>query len=157
MHNKAKLDYIVNLHKKNSDNLGFIPKPFLEKLVDNGQFFLSKDGGLESGYCIVGNGKNSNLNIYQHCIEIDLRRLTHGKLLFKEVEHYAKNKGYDSVTLRCRENLQANKFWKALNFINYGFEAKVTKRTKKGINKWIYLIQNPKQFQLFRINYGKQI
>ena len=29
MNNKSKLDYVVNLHKKNTDYLGFIPKPYL--------------------------------------------------------------------------------------------------------------------------------
>jgi hypothetical protein len=37
MNLKSKLEYIVNLHKKNSDSLGFIPKPYLEKI----KFFLN--------------------------------------------------------------------------------------------------------------------
>ena len=152
MNNKAKLDYIVNLHKKNSDNLGFIPKPFLEKLVDNGQFFLSKDGGLESGYCIVGNGKNSNLNIYQHCIEEDLRMLKHGKKLFKKIEDVARKRNYDTICLRVRENLQANKFWKALGFNFIYFEPKITQRTSIGINHWIFEIDKPNQYNL--LNHG---
>lgn len=154
MQNKAKLDYIVNLHKKNSQRLGFIPKPYLSQLVDNGQVFLSFDGGLASGFCVFGSGKGLDLKIYQHCIEQDLRRLSIGKKLFNDVECKARNMGYENITLRCRENLEANKFWEALQFINYGFENKVTQRTKKGILKWIYEIKNPKQYSFFKVNYG---
>ena len=148
MNDKAKLDFIVDLHKRNSDKLGFIPKPYLQKLIENDQVFLSLDGGLSSGFCVIGNGNSFNLKIYQHCIEQDLRRLDHGRELFSRIEFIARKKGFESITLRCRENLEANKFWKALNFNLYSFEEKQTQRTKKGINKWIYTIRNPIQGKL---------
>ena len=148
MNNKSKLDYIVNLHKKNTDSLGFIPKPYLSKLIDDGQVFVQQDGGLASGFCVVGNGKESTIKIYQHCIEQELRKLEFGKELFKEVEFFARDKGYNFIHLRCRYNLEANKFWKALNFHHLKIEKKFTKRTKVGINHWIYKIQNSKQYLL---------
>jgi ribosomal protein S18 acetylase RimI-like enzyme len=154
MNSKAKVDFIVDLHKKNSQRLGFIPKSRVEQYVNDNQVFFAKEGGLESGFCIVGNGNNTNLKIYQHCIQEDLRRLNIGKKLFNDVEFIARNKGYETISLRCRANLEANKFWKALDFINYGFENKITQRTKKGIYKWIYKIKNPKQFSLFEVKYG---
>ena len=148
MNNKSKLDYIVELHKKNTDYLGFIPKPYLSKLVDDGQVFVQKDGGLASGFCIVGNGKKSTIKIYQHCIEQELRKLKFGKKLFKEVEYFAGKKGYNFIHLRCRENLEANKFWYALEFKHLKLEKKVTKRTKVGINHWLYKVQNSNQYLL---------
>lgn len=154
MQSKAKIDFIVNLHKKNSQRLGFIPKSRVEQYVNDNQVFIAKEGGLESGFCIVGSGKGLDLKIYQHCIEEDLRRLSIGKKLFNDVECVARNMGYENITLRCRENLEANKFWEALQFINYGFENKVTQRTKKGILKWIYKIKNPKQYSFFEVKYG---
>ena len=34
MQSKAKIDFIVNLHKKNSQRLGFIPKSRVEQYVN---------------------------------------------------------------------------------------------------------------------------
>jgi len=148
MNNKSKLDYVVNLHKKNTDYLGFIPKPYLSKLVDDGQVYIQNDGGLSVGFCIIGSSKYSTLKIYQHCIEKDLRKLTFGKNLFDKIKNEAKQKNYNFIHLRCRENLEANKFWKALDFDFLKLEHKKTKRTDLGVNHWVYKINHPKQYLL---------
>ena len=46
------------------------------------------------------------------------------------------------------QNLEANKFWKAIGFNFLYLEPKITQRTKKGINHWIYKIKNPRQYTL---------
>tara|TARA_R100000700_G_scaffold12717_1_gene18129 strand:- start:91 stop:540 length:450 start_codon:yes stop_codon:yes gene_type:complete len=148
MNNKSKLDYVVNLHKKNTDYLGFIPKPYLSKLVDNGQVFVQEDGGLASGFCIVGNGKQSTIKIYQHCIAEELRNLSLGKKLFNDVSFYAGSKGYNFIHLRCRENLEANKFWDALDFKFLKLEKRKSKRTKVGVNHWLFKINVSNQYLL---------
>ena len=152
MNLKSKLEYIVNLHKKNSDSLGFIPKPYLEKLIIKDQVFFEYEGGLEGGFCVIGSGKGRTLKIYQHCIEEDLRMLKHGKKLFKKIENVAKKRNYDTISLRVRENLEANKFWKALGFNFMYLEPKITQRTNIGINNWIYEIDKPNQYNL--LNHG---
>ena len=151
MNNKSKLDFIIDLHKRNSDCLGFIPAPSLEKLVNNDQAFLEYEGGLASGYCIIGNGKGKTLKIYQHCVEEELRRLDHGKELFNRIEIEARKRGYEDIHLRCRENLEANKFWEALGFEFMFLEPKVTQRTDKGINHWNFKIKDPRQYSIFGI------
>ena len=141
----SNLDYIVNLHKKNSDSLGFIPKNRIEEYIRKDQVFFEYEGGLKSGYCIIGSGKGKVLKIYQHCIEAELRRLEHGKELFNKIEFEAQKRNYENIHLRCRENLDANRFWKAIGFNFMYLESKITQRTNKGINHWIYNIKNPKQ------------
>jgi ribosomal protein S18 acetylase RimI-like enzyme len=151
MNNKAKLDFIVNLHKKNTDSLGFIPAPYMEKLVNNDQVFLEYEGGLPSGYCIIGNGRGKTLKIYQHCVEEELRRLEHGKELFNKIEFEAQKRGYENIHLRCRENLESNKFWAALGFEFMYLEPKITQRTNKGINHWLYNVKEPIQYPIIGI------
>jgi|TARA_R100000030_G_scaffold35004_1_gene26129 ribosomal protein S18 acetylase RimI-like enzyme len=151
MNNRAKLDFIVDLHQRNSAYLGFIPKPSLEKYVNNDQVFLEYEGGLPSGYCVIGSGKGKTLKIYQHCVEAELRRLEHGKELFKRIEFEAQKRGYENIHLRCRENLESNKFWKALGFEFLFLENKITQRTKKGINHWNFKIVEPRQYSIFGI------
>lgn len=148
MNIKSKLDYIVNLSKTNFDSIGFIPSPYLEKLLMNDQVFFEYEGGLEGGFCVIGSGKSSSLKIYQHCIEQDLRKLQHGRKLFNKIENIARDRNYDNIHLRVRENLEANKFWKAIGFNFLYLEPKITQRTNKGINHWVYKIKNPKQYSL---------
>ena len=57
MNIKSKLDYIVNLSKTNFDSIGFIPSPYLEKLLINDQVFFEYEGGLEGGFCVIGSGQ----------------------------------------------------------------------------------------------------
>ena len=90
---------------------------------------MSFDGGLASGFCVIGNGFSSTLKIYQHCIEEDLRKLNLGKKLFENVEQFAENKGYNFIHLRCRHNLESNKLWQALNFSLLKTEKRQSKRT----------------------------
>jgi ribosomal protein S18 acetylase RimI-like enzyme len=149
MNVKSKLDYIVNLSKTNFSSIGFIPSPYLEKLIINDQVFFEYEGGLEGGFCVIGSGKGRTLKIYQHCIQEDLRMLKHGKKLFKKIEDVARKRNYDTIHLRVRENLEANKFWKALGFEFMFLEPKVTQRTNKGINHWNYHVSDPKQHLLF--------
>jgi len=146
MEHNSTLDYVVNLHKKNTDALGFIPYPTVEKFILNDQICMTNEGGLNASFCLFGSGKGSSLKIYQHCVEQDLRMLDHGKRLFNLVTDKAREKGYDNIQLRCRENLEANKFWKALGFKNFYFEKKITKRTNKGINHWCFKIKSPQQY-----------
>jgi ribosomal protein S18 acetylase RimI-like enzyme len=148
MNIKSKLDYIVNLSKTNFNSIGFIPKPRIEEYLINEQVFFEYEGGLEGGFCIVGSGKGKTLKIYQHCIEQDLRRLEHGKELFNKIQFVAQKRGYEDIHLRCRENLDANKFWKAIGFNFLYLEPKITQRTNKGINHWVYKIKNPRQYSL---------
>ena len=78
--------------------------------------------------------------------------LKHGKKLFKKIEDVAKKRNYDTISLRVRENLEANKFWKALGFNFMYLEPKITQRTNIGINNWIYEIDKPNQYNL--LNHG---
>ena len=41
----STLDFIVDLHKRNSGALGFIPKPTMKKFIEDGQVFLKDEGG----------------------------------------------------------------------------------------------------------------
>ena len=152
MNVNSTLDFIVGLHKRNSASLGFIPKPTMKKFVENGQVFLKNEGGLYAGYFIVGSTNKTNLKIYQACIEEDLRKLTHGKKLFKEVIEYGLKYNCNSIILRCRENLKSNRFWKAMGCDFLYLDKRQTQRTKKGVNVWEYKIKDKKQLNLF--DYG---
>ena len=149
MNVNSTLDFIVDLHKRNSASLGFIPKPAMKKFVEDGQVFLKDEGGLYAGYFIIGSTNRNNLKIYQACVEEDLRKLQYGKELFKEVIEHGLTYNCESITLRCRENLNSNIFWKALGCNLLYLDERQTQRTKKGVNVWEYKIKNKKQLNLF--------
>jgi len=147
---EGKLDYVVNLHKKNSATLGFIPKPSLKSLIENGQVFIQSDGGDNAGYIAVGNGKRDGvLRVYQACVDQDLRRLTFGKQLFKKVIKFGLHHDCERIFLRCRENLKSNLFWQGIGCDFLYLDEKHTQRTKKGVNVWQYKLSDKKQMDLF--------
>ena len=145
----STLDFIVDLHKRNSGALGFIPKPTIKKFIEDGQVFLKDEGGLYAGYFIIGSTNRNNLKIYQACVEEDLRKLQYGKELFKEVIEHGLTYNCESITLRCRENLNSNIFWKALGCNLLYLDERQTQRTKKGVNVCEYKIKNKKQLNFF--------
>jgi ribosomal protein S18 acetylase RimI-like enzyme len=137
--------YAEELHKKNSDALGFIPRSRLESYERNGQILIQKEGGDECGYLIFGKGW-PYLRIYQACIDYDVRRQKHGFSLVSKLVKEA-GKRHEKILLRCRENLEANIFWEAAGFSLLRSEPG-GKRRNKNINVWQLDIKNPLQMSL---------
>ncbi|BAQ90555.1 GCN5-related N-acetyltransferase [uncultured Mediterranean phage uvMED] len=144
MFTKAK--YAEHLHKKNSEYLGFIPRSRLEEYESEGRIVLAHENNDPCGYLIYGSNWPL-LNIYQACIDYDVRRKHHGENIVKEVEDYAADK-HSGIYLRCRENLEANDFWKALGYTIERVEQGGLRRNKK-INVWVKRFLDPMQLSLF--------
>ena len=137
--------YAEHLHKTNSNSLGFIPRTRLEQYAEEGRILLCEENNDPCGFLIYGSNWPL-LNIYQACIDYDVRRKHHGEDLVNRIEDYAKQK-HSGVYLRCREELEANRFWEALGYkINQVVDG--GKREKK-INIWVKEFQSPKQLSLF--------
>mgnify|MGYP000678120438 CR=1 FL=1 len=64
--------------------------------------------------------------------------------LFKEVIEHGLKYGCESITLRCRENLNSNIFWSAMGCDFLYLDERQTQRTKKGVNVWQYKIKDKK-------------
>lgn len=118
--------YIDKLQKENSYAVGFIQKTIWDEYVFGGKrnfvaFTVEKNGD-NVGYVLVtpGKGIGQYAKIQQIAIQEDARRLEYGTMLIDAVRQLCEQLGRVGVTLRCRKDLEANKFWEALGFTLYG-------------------------------------
>ena len=130
------IPYIVNLSKKESKALGFIPKMAYESAITgiktgkrwsnvcNDKLFVIKCNNDLVGFCLCSFGliqQNMRIGkIAQICIQTDARKLLRGKLLLDKVIE----EGEKQFTFRwqcgCADDLESNVFWKAMGWINIG-------------------------------------
>ena len=128
----ADLPYILDLSKKESLSIGFIPKMAYESAItgiktgkrwsnvcNDGLFVCDCNGDLV-GFCLVSYGKRNAINkqgrIAQICLQPDARLLQRGRLLLDAVIE----SGYAFFTLGwscgCADDLPSNFFWKSMGW-----------------------------------------
>jgi ribosomal protein S18 acetylase RimI-like enzyme len=141
------VSYVVDLARKHTDALGFIPRPRLEQYHAAGQIHIARENGDPCGYLVVGSGW-PNLKIYQACIQYDVQRREHGWNLVNRLERQAARMGYEAISLWCGDDLAANEFWKACAFVQVGQKAGGERRGRK-LNLWVKRLCNPLEQRLW--------
>jgi ribosomal protein S18 acetylase RimI-like enzyme len=111
--------YVVDLAKKNSDALSFIPAPRLEEYDRNGQILASFENDEPCGFLVFGKGETT-MHVYQACIQYDSRRREHGLELVRRLVAAATRRGCRDISLWCADDLESNDFWRAAGFIFAG-------------------------------------
>ena len=141
------LIFIDKLQKDNSYAVGFIQRTVWDKYVFGGErnfvVFVCEKNNDPVGYILLTPGIKfgSYAKIQQIAIREDARRLDYGSALIAVVRDFCETFGRHGVTLRCRTDLESNKFWKALGFYKYGTWEKgkvnhVGFKASKDINLW---------------------
>jgi GNAT superfamily N-acetyltransferase len=161
--------FIDKLQKDNSSAVGFIQKTVWEKYVFGGErnfvVFVCEKNNDPVGYILVtpGRGVGSHIKIQQIAVRNDARRLDYGSALIAVVRDFCNTFNRAGATLRCRIDLESNKFWKALGFTQYGTWLKGTVnhvgfKASNDINLW-RIDLNDVQMDLFTPvdNYGTKL
>ena len=132
--------YAEHLHRRNSEALGFIPRSRIEDYAEKGQVWLTTENDEPCGYIVFGIGGRM-LRVYQACIQYDARRRQHGLDLVQRLVSKATSDGFDGVTLRCRDGLEANEFWRSVGFRFMG-QVKGGARRGKRLNVWTLWLES---------------
>jgi GNAT superfamily N-acetyltransferase len=151
--------FIDKLQKDNAFAVGFIQKTVWEKYVFGGErnfvVFVCEKNNDPVGYILItpGKGVGTHIKIQQIAVRDDARRLDYGSALIAVVRDFCNTFNRAGATLRCRIDLDSNKFWKALGFDQYGTWLKGTVnhvgfKASNDINLW-RIDLNDVQFQLF--------
>lgn len=105
--------------------------------------FVCEANNVPVGYVLITPGKRPMCygKIQQICIQEDARMLSYGKALIDVCRQFCETFSRKGFTLRCRADLESNKFWKALGFECYGSWAKgkmnhVGMKASNDINLW---------------------
>jgi predicted GNAT family N-acyltransferase len=138
---------IDKLQKENSFAVGFIQKTVWEKYVFGGErnfiVFICEANNDAVGYVLITPGKSSYkyAKIQQIAVRNDARRLHYGTALLDVCRQFCEKFHRVGFTLRCRQDLESNNFWKQLGFQNYGIWEKnkinhVGFKASNDINLW---------------------
>lgn len=138
--------YVVDLARKNSEAISFIPKPRLEEYADSGQLLIETENDDPCGFLIFGN-TFPILKIYQACIQYDARRIYHGFNLLRRLIIYAEHYGFTAISLYCADDLEANQFWQSAGFQFAGQRLGGHRRGRMH-NRWIMYLESPLQLSL---------
>jgi GNAT superfamily N-acetyltransferase len=117
---------IDKLQKENAYAVGFIQKSVWEKYVFGGErnfiVLICECNNDPVGYVLITPGLSSYryAKIQQIAIRNDARRLHYGTALISVCKKFCTKFHRAGFTLRCRVDLDSNKFWKNLGFENYG-------------------------------------
>lgn len=149
----SDLVFIDKLQKDNSYAVGFIQRTIWDKYVFGGErnfvVFICEKNNDEVGYVLVtpGKGPNTYVKIQQIAVRDDARRLDYGSAFIAVVRDFCETFQRNGATLRCRTDLESNKFWAALGFVNYGIWEKgkinhVGFKASNDINLWRIELNN---------------
>ena len=153
--------FIDKLQKDNSYAVGFIQRTVWDKYVFGGErnfvVFICEKNNDPVGYILItpGMGIGQPIKIQQIAVRDDARRLDYGSALIAVVKEFCNTFNRTGATLRCRMDLESNKFWKALGFYQYGTWQKgkvnhVGFKASNDINLW-RIDLNDNQGNLFTI------
>ena len=151
--------FIDKLQKDNAAAVGFIQKTVWEKYVFGGErnfvVFVCEKNNDPVGYILItpGKGVGTHIKIQQIAVRDDARRLDYGSALIAVVREFCNTFNRAGATLRCRIDLDSNKFWRALGFDQYGIWLKGTVnhvgfKASNDINLW-RIDLNEVQLKLF--------
>jgi N-acetylglutamate synthase-like GNAT family acetyltransferase len=138
---------IDKLQKENSNAVGFIQKTIWDKYVFGGKrnfvVFICEANNDAVGYVLITPGKGAYKygKIQQIAVRNDARRLYYGTALLDVCRQFCEQFHRVGFTLRCRQDLESNLFWKALGFTNYAVWEKgkinhVGFKASNDINLW---------------------
>lgn len=114
--------FIDKLQRENAYAVGFIQRTIWDKYVFGGErnFFvlLCEANNDPVGYTLVtpGRAPDSFVRIQQIAVRDDARRLQYGSALLDVIRRFCNEHQRRGARLRCRSDLESNRFWQALGF-----------------------------------------
>jgi hypothetical protein len=129
----ADLPYIIDLVRKESYSLGFIPKIAYEAAITgnkpatnrwsnkcNDKLFVIECNNDLVGFCLASFGKYNAISkmgrIAQICLQTDARMMQRGRILLDNVLAYGKKRGTLRWSCGCADDLPSNIFWQTMGW-----------------------------------------
>lgn len=129
----ADLSFVLDLQKRFSNQLGFLPRAAVEWYVSNGRVTIATADGQPAGY-ILGRPRLRCLPqvqpLTQTAIDFEAQRRGLGLLLVQHALAEALRDGRSLLQAWCRVDLQANEFWSAAGFTAIAIREPPTARAR---------------------------
>lgn len=120
------LNFILDLTRKNTEALGFIPQAGVEQYLARRGVVLALENDTPAGFLLGNHAAPENPGmtlIHQACICYDARRRALGLELVARVAQHAAVARNGAMQLWCRGELDANDFWRAAGFEAMGLRS----------------------------------
>jgi N-acetylglutamate synthase-like GNAT family acetyltransferase len=116
------LQTILELQRRFSNQLGFIPAPALRQHLETGNILRADENDCAAGYLLHRRMTRQKFvhQIAQTAIFQDAQRRHHGLALLRAIETTTKA---DILQAWCAADIEANTFWRAAGFICIGRRA----------------------------------
>lgn len=141
------IKYIIDLSKKETQSIGFIPKMAYESAISgiksgkrwsdvcNDKLWVIECNGDLVGFCLASFGVKMIIGkmgkIAQICLQTDARMMDRGRLLLDTVTEYGKSIGTFRWSCGCADDLASNLFWQCMGWIKVA-----DRRGKSYTNTW---------------------
>jgi hypothetical protein len=140
----ADLPFIVQLQRYHSNAVGHLPTPALAWYLDAGRVYLTLENDEPAGY-ILGRDSlrwcRACRPITQAAIDFQAQRQHLGLALVTQAARDAIEAGQVALQAMCRDDLDANHFWKAAGFRLIGTYDPANAR-QKTVNCWRLPLMN---------------
>jgi hypothetical protein len=157
--------YIVDLAKKESLSLGFIPKPAYTAAITaykpgkrwsntcNDKLFICEENDTPVGFVLFSYGKVAKCN--QIAIQSDARLLERGKALLAAAIAHGNLRGIQDFACGCADDLPSNFFWNQMGWNKFGERFGISyKNTWKQTSKRVVNLYEYKSNSLFTTESG---
>ena len=160
------LPYILDLSKKESFSIGFIPKMAYESAITgvktgdrwstvcNDKLFVIECNTDLVGFCLVSFGRVNSImkmgKIAQIVLQVDARLLSRGRILLDKVIDYGSRVYTNRWQCGCADDLPSNLFWEAMGWVKIGERLGIShKNTWKQTSKRKVNVYRYDPFDLF--------
>lgn len=160
------IPYIIDLSKKESLSLGFIPKMAYESAITgikkgdrwsdicNDRLFVIECNGDLVGFCLASFGRVGGIGkmgkIAQICLQMDARLMMRGKLLLDSVINYGQTKFTFRWSCGCADDLPSNLFWQSMGWVKISERQGIShKNTWKQTSKRIVNVYRYDPYDMF--------
>lgn len=148
------LAYLVQLQKRWSNAVGFLPRVAFIRYIDEHKILLVSENGQPAGYLTWSIRRDGMLHIPQVAIEPELLRTTLGTRLIHRIEKAATAGSCSVVRLRSRSDLSANSFWPTVGF---SLTATIARPTARGLPllEWTKCLLRPQDLATIFASNGR--
>lgn len=108
-----QIKQIADAHRK---ELGFVRKPSLLEAISRSELIVARQNGHIVGFVEYRHRLDEQTTLYNIVVNSALRGQGIGRQLVQALIDDSSNIGKTHITLKCPEELEANKFYAALNF-----------------------------------------
>jgi hypothetical protein len=115
LQSKSTIDFVVDLQRRESNALGFLPRSRYEKHLACDRLVVQTANGQRVGFLAWGLN-DGFASIHQVCTTLDARRWRFALMMVIRLVAKLERLRCFNVRLRCAMDLEARYFWQALGF-----------------------------------------